>query len=76
MLEYKIEDKIEWTMIFILEFAKKYNLTLRQAFRYLSRYKGIDYIDRCYAYAHTQSFDCMVEDIAMMCRRYGGKLQW
>lgn len=43
--------------------------------RYLSRYKGIDYVDRCYAYAHTQSFDCMVEDIAMMCRRYGGKLQ-
>jgi hypothetical protein len=29
-------------MIFILELAKKYNLTLRLAFRYLSRYKKIE----------------------------------
>jgi hypothetical protein len=74
MQEYKMEDKIEWTMIFIVEFAKKYSLTWRQAFRYLSRYKGIEYIDECYAYAHTQSFECMVDDISTMCKRYGGEL--
>ena len=73
-MEYKMEDKLEWTVIFILEFGRKYGLTMRQAFNYLSRFKGIDFIDRHYGYVHTQSFASMVDDIAELCRRHGGAL--
>ena len=52
-MEYNIKDKLEWTVIFILEFGRKYGLTMKQAFNYLSRYKGIDFIDRNYGYVHT-----------------------
>ena len=52
---YDISDKMEWTVIFILEFGRKFGLTMKQAFGYLSRYKAIDYIDRHYGYVHTQS---------------------
>lgn len=45
-MEYSIKEKLEWTVIFILEFGRKYGLTMKQAFIYLSRYKGIDFIDR------------------------------
>ncbi len=55
-MEYNIKEKLEWTVIFILEFGRKYGLTMKQAFNYLSRYKGIDFIDRNYGYVHTQSF--------------------
>ena len=51
-MEYDIKDKLEWTVIFILEFGRKYGLTMKQAFNYLSRYKGIDFIDRNYGYVH------------------------
>lgn len=44
-MEYNVKDKLEWTVIFILEFGRKYGLTMKQAFNYLSRYKGIDFID-------------------------------
>ena len=78
-MEYNIKDKLEWTVIFILEFGRKYGLTMKQAFNYLSRYKGIDfidrnYVDRNYGYVHTQSFASMVNDIAEYCHRHGGAL--
>ena len=73
-MEYDIKDKLEWTVIFILEFGRKYGLTMKQAFNYLSRYKGIDFIDRNYEYVHTQSFASMVNDIAEYCHRHGGAL--
>ena len=45
---YSISDKLEWTVIFILEFGRRYGLNMKQSFNYLSRYKGIDFIDRNY----------------------------
>ena len=41
---------------------------------YLSRFKGIEFIDRHYGYAHTQSFASMVDDVAEYCHRRGGAL--
>ncbi len=72
--EYDIKDKLEWTVIFISEFGRKYGLNMKQAFNYLSRFKGIDFIDRHYGYVHTQSFASMVNDIAAYCHRHGGAL--
>lgn len=74
-MEYEMKDKMEWTVTLILEFGRKYGLTMKQAFNYLSRFKGIDFIDRYYGYVHTQSFASMVDDIAAYCRRYGGALK-
>lgn len=69
-----IKDKVEWTVIFVLEFGRKYGLTMKQAFNYLSRFKGIEFIDRHYGYAHTQSFASIVDDVAEYCHRRGGAL--
>ena len=73
-MEYDLKDKLEWTVIFVLEFGRKYGLNMRQAYNYLSRFKGIDFIDRHYEYVHTQSFASMVDDIAEYYRRHGGAL--
>ena len=73
-MEYSKEDKLEWTMIFIHEFGKRFGLTMKQAFGYLSRFKGIDFIDKHYRYAHTQSFETIIEELSMYCRRMGGVL--
>jgi hypothetical protein len=73
-MEYSNKDKLDWTMVFIYEFGKRFGLTVKQAFNYLSRYKGIDFIDKHYGFAHTQSFESMIDDIALLCRRMGGQL--
>ena len=71
---YSISDKLEWTVIFILEFGRRYGLSMKQSFNYLSRYKGIDFIDRNYGYVHTQSFESVIDDISEYCVRHGGAL--
>ena len=68
-MEYSTEEKLEWIIYFIYEFGKKYDLTMKQAFGYLQRFKGIDFID-----AHTQSFRTMVDELSQYCRRMGGVL--
>ena len=45
-----------------------------QAYRYLNRYKAIDFLDEQYNVAHTQSFEDMVQYMAGYCQRHGGAL--
>ncbi len=74
-MEYGIKDKIEWTVVFLIEFGKRHSLTLKQAFNYLRRYKGIDFVERHYDYLHTQSFASVVDDMTEYCGKMGGGLR-
>lgn len=73
-MSYDIKDKLEWMVIFILEFGQRHGLTMKQAFNYLSRFKGIDFVNRHYDYVHTQSFTSMVDELTEYCHRKGGAL--
>ena len=52
----EIQNKAEYIVIFISEFARRFSLSAVQAYRYLNRYKAIDFLDEQYNVAHTQSF--------------------
>lgn len=69
------QDKLEWTVIFIYEFGKRHGLTTKQAFGYLSRHGGIDFVDEFYDIAHTLSFDDKVDSATEYCHRKGGELE-
>jgi putative hemolysin len=73
-MEYSVKDKLEWIVVFVLEFGRRYDLDMRQAFNYLSRYKAISYLDEYYGYAHTQSFATMVNEMTEYCQRHGGEI--
>ena len=68
------KKKIGFTVACVNEFARKYNLSVRQAFRYLFHFKGIDFIKENYDVEHTLDFETILEDLGMMCRRNGGML--
>lgn len=73
-METKIKDKIEYTVICISEFAKKHQLTLPQAFNYLKRWEGIDFLDKGYDAEHLFSIEDAVDDLTDYCKRQGGQL--
>ena len=73
-METKIKDKIEYTVICISEFAKKHQLTLPQAFNYLKRWKGIDFLDKGYDVEQKLTIEDAVDDLAAYCKRQGGQL--
>lgn len=68
------QNKAEYIFIFINDFARRYGLSALQLYRYLSRYKAIDFFDEQYNIAHTQSSEDMVQHMAGYCQRHGGAL--
>lgn len=68
------KKKINFTVVCVNEFAKKNNLSTKEAFRYLFQFKGIEFIKENYEAEHTLSFDTILEDLGILCRRNGGML--
>jgi len=70
----KLEDKLAYIIAIVNEFAATFSLNPQQAYRYLDRFKGIDFVDKFYNVEHTQPFEDVVEDLALYCRKNGGAL--
>lgn len=73
-MEPGTEDKVAYLIAVISEFAAKHTLTTPQAYRYLERFKGLDFVNRFYDVEHTFSFEDVVDDLTAYCHRKGGAL--
>lgn len=69
------KDIIDYVMTSIIEFAKKYGLTIREASNYLNRFKGIDFLTEFYDVEHTLSFNDCVDDLTVVCQNNGGEVR-
>lgn len=68
------KNKLDFTVALIAEFAAAYKLKQKQAFNYLHRFKGIQFLQKHYEVLHTQSFEDVIEDLSTVCRNNGGQL--
>lgn len=66
--------KIEFLVALINEFGRRYHLTDKQSYDYISRYGGIEMFVEHYNILHTLSFSDMVEGMASYCKRQGGNI--
>lgn len=66
---------IDYVMTAIIEFAKRYGLTIREASNYLNRFKGIDFLTEFYDVEHTLSFADCVDDLTVVCQNNGGEVK-
>lgn len=73
-MKYNIRDILEYIIALVNEFAKKFSLTEKQAYRYIRMYKGVVFIEQNYGIIHTLDFNEAVDSIALYCRRNGGRL--
>ncbi len=67
-------EVVEYIVMAISEFAKRHLLTIRESSNYLLRFKGIDFLERCYPAEHTLSLNDCIDDITAICKRNGGKI--
>lgn len=67
-------NKIEYLIMVVKLFAAHYHLTPVQAYRYISRYDGVSFVERNYGIMHTLSFQDMVQGVSDYCRKHGGQL--
>lgn len=73
-MKHNIRDIIEYIIALVNEFAKRFGLTEKQAYRYIRTHKGIAFVEQNYGIMHTLDFNEAVDCIAVYCRRMGGKL--
>ena len=60
----------------IRKFAEHYSLSCKQAYQYLKRFSGIDFLDDCFEAEHTLSFEDAIEDLSRVCQNNGGYLRY
>ncbi len=65
---------IGYVVALISEFAAKYDILPRQAYAYLKRFKGLDYLYKHYNVLHTFSLEDTVQSVSDVCRHNGEKL--
>lgn len=56
-------------------FSKRFGLSLHNAFNYLMRFKGMQFLQDCYEAEHLVSVEDAVDDLTLVCQRNGGKLK-
>ena len=63
---------LDYIVVCISEFASRYEMHMRDAYLYLTKYKGIEFLKEFYDVEHTLSFDEAIDDLAAICRKNGG----
>jgi len=74
MEQQETSNKLEYIICCVGAFAGRFNLSNAQAYAYLRRFGGIDFLIDCYAAEHTLSIDDAVEDLAAICIKKGGRV--
>lgn len=69
-----ILDRIEYVICCVGAFAARFNLSNMQAYAYLRRFEGVDFLLDCYAAEHTLSIEDAVEDLKCICLQKGGRI--
>lgn len=68
------QNKLKFIVALVAEFSRTYQLKQKQAFNYLHRFKGLDFLEKHYGIMHTQSFEDVIESLTTVCHRNGGQL--
>lgn len=65
---------LRFIIAIVTEFAKFFDISQKQAYNYLVRFKGMSHLEEFYDVLHTQSFEDNVEILAEVCQHNGGQL--
>jgi hypothetical protein len=65
---------INYTIACVNVFADRFNMSVKESYRYLRDFKGIEFLKDFYEEEHVLSFDNVIEDLQVLCRRNGGTI--
>lgn len=68
------KNMVDYFVICINEFAKRYEMSPDNALIYLDRYNGLKFLEDFYDVQHTLSFDETVDNLTIICHNNGGDL--
>ncbi|MFT3947784.1 MAG: DUF3791 domain-containing protein [Agriterribacter sp.] len=66
-------DKISFITYIVPAFAEAYKMNMQEAFFYLKKYRGWEFLTKNWWALHTDSTFYAVKDLYEVCRENGGK---
>jgi hypothetical protein len=71
-LDKQTSDKVAFISFIIPAFAEAYKMNVQDAYFYLKKYGGWDFINKCWWALHTDNEIWAVRDIYEVCHNNGG----
>lgn len=68
------KQKVAYFVVCIRDFGVSHQLTPKEAYSYLDRHKGLQFLIECYEAEHTLSIEDAIADMTAVCKRNGGRL--
>ena len=65
---------LHYYVLCVSAFAEAKNLNQKDAYNYLEKYKGMDFLEECYDAEHCLSLDDAVDDLTTVCLNNGGSI--
>ena len=60
---------INYMVVCVNDYADRHGRTFVDAFDYLRKYKGLEFLEECYDAEHTLSLDEALDDLDGICKR-------
>jgi hypothetical protein len=73
-IDDETRNKIRYLNFIIIRFARGFKMLVPEAFHYLDRYGGLDFLNEHYEYEHTQSEHNTCMTLFRVCKKNGGWL--
>ncbi|GHV44297.1 hypothetical protein FACS189492_0400 [Clostridia bacterium] len=74
MITKQQTNTINYIVMFINDFAARFNMDAKSAYHFLSEYGGIAFLLEHYEIEHTLSLDDAIDDLERICVSNGGIL--
>jgi len=68
-------NQVNYYVLCVGAFAEQKNISAPEAFNYLNKFMGLDFLIDCYGAEHTLSLDNAVEDLTQVCKNHGGTIE-
>ena len=72
MSRRELNNRIEYMVTCIGDFAAQHAMTPAAAYAFLEKYHGLSFLADCYDIEHTQSIQTAVDDMSDVCIKNGG----
>ena len=72
MSSQELDNRIEYMVTCIGDFAAQHAMTPAAAYAFLEKYRGLAFLTDCYDIEHTQSIQTAVDDMSDVCIKNGG----
>ena len=71
-LDKETSDEVSFTAFIIPAFAEAYKMNVQEAYRYLKKYGGLDFLRKHWWALHTDNPFWAVRDLFEVCHQNGG----